>query len=86
MSEMSNRLHSNPLHKLSRSQKARPLKRRAACPKMGVLVLLVAAALAVGCGGDAAAPNPNESDIWDEMSWDEGSWALYPVSPVDTLG
>jgi hypothetical protein len=72
----------------SRPQKPRRLKPRAAFRQAGVLVLLVAASMAFGCGsgGGDDPPPPEESDIWDEMSWDEGSWALYLVSPVDTLG
>ena len=72
----------------SRPQKPRRLKPRAAFRQPGVLVLLVAASMAFGCGsgGGDDPPNPEKSDIWDEMSWDEGSWALYPVSTVDTLG
>jgi hypothetical protein len=71
-----------------RSQQARTLTLRAAFRQPRVLVLLVAAAMAFGCGssGGDAPPPPEESDIWDEMSWDEGSWALYHVPTVDTLG
>jgi hypothetical protein len=69
---------------LGRSPQARPVKRRAACRQAGVLVLLIGAAMAFGC--DSSGTPPEESDIWDEMSWDDGSWALYPVSTLDTLG
>ncbi len=73
-----------------RSQQARPLKRRAACRQTGVLVLLVAAAMAFGCGGSSGDGDggsiPAESDIWDEMNWDEGFWALRLVPTVDSLG
>ena len=71
-----------------RTQKVRGLKEPATYRQTGVLVLLVAAAMAFGCGssgGDDPTP-PEESDIWDEMSWDEGSWALYHVPTLDTLG
>ena len=75
----------------SRPQKPRRLKPRAAFRQPGVLVLLVAASMAFGCGsggGDDGPPPPppEESDIWDRMNWDQGSWALYLVSTVDTLG
>ena len=69
----------------SRAQKPRRLKPRAAFRQAGVLVLLVAASMAFG-GGDDGPPPPEESDIWDRMNWDQGSWALYLVSTVDTLG
>jgi hypothetical protein len=84
MNEMSNPLH----NRRSRSQKARRLKRRATCPQTGVLVLLVAAAMAAGCGdsSDDSTPPPEEGEIWNEMNWDEGSWALRRVPTVDTLG
>ncbi len=72
----------------SRPQKPRRLKPRAAFRQAGVLVLLVAASMAFGCGsgGGDDGPTPEESDVWDEMSWDEGSWALYPAPTEDTLG
>jgi hypothetical protein len=54
----------------------------------GVLVLLVAASMAFACGGssDDPTPPPEESDIWDKMNWDQGSWGLHRVSAADTLG
>jgi hypothetical protein len=53
-----------------------------------VLVLLVAASMAFACGGssDDPTPPPEESDIWDKMNWDQGSWGLHRVSAADTLG
>jgi hypothetical protein len=42
-------------------------------------VLLIALPLAIGCGGaeqaSVAPPDPAAGSSWDEMSWDDGSWA-----------
>jgi len=72
----------------SRPQRALRLKPRAVGRQTGVLVLLVAASMAFACGGssDDPTPPPEESDIWDKMNWDQGSWGLHRVSAADTLG
>jgi hypothetical protein len=76
----------------SRPQKPRRLKPRAAFRQPGVLVLLVAASMAFACGGGGSSDTPvippenPESDIWDLMNWDEGTWGLHRVLAADTLG
>lgn len=41
--------------------------------------LLIALPLAIGCGGaeqaSVAPPDPAAGSSWDQMSWDDGSWA-----------
>lgn len=38
------------------------------------MILVLAAAFLLGCGGSKNSDNPATGDQWDQMHWDQGRW------------